>query len=64
MAKEVLYIPEEKLKELVLIIRAGVFYCKHYNIRFSDDTLSYLKEWCDNEEEYLKGTGMWEEKKV
>lgn len=49
MAKEILSIPEEKLSEVIKVIREGL---KH--VKVSDDTHRNLIKWCDEEEEYLR----------
>lgn len=51
MAKEVLAVPEESLKEVIAVIRSGL----HHNKWVSQDTRDNLSNWCDREEEYLKG---------
>ena len=50
MAKEILSIPEENLKEVIGVIRIGLGH-----IRFiSEETRANLTKWCDEEEEYLQ----------
>lgn len=51
MAKEVLAVPEEKLGEVIRVIRAGL---KAKPLRISRETIRVLKGWCDEEEDYLK----------
>lgn len=50
MAKEVLAVPEESLKEVIAVIRSGL----SHNKWISQDTRDNLTEWCDREEAYLK----------
>jgi hypothetical protein len=50
MAKEMLYIPEQHLAEVIEIIREGM---KHINT--SKSVKNALEKWCAEEEEYLKG---------
>jgi len=58
MAKEVLVIPEERLPDVVAVIRAGLEYvddCYGDIPVISDETREYLTKWCDEETKYLKG---------
>jgi hypothetical protein len=48
MAKEVLYVPEESLEEVIRVLRAGL---KVETV--SEETREQLTKWCDEEEEYL-----------
>lgn len=59
MAKETLTIPEEKLPEVIKVIRAGLEYVDsgHYLPQISDETREQLAKWCDEQEEYLKRIG-------
>jgi len=50
MAREILSIPEEKLSEVIAVIRQGL---KHLT-DVSDETRKQLTEWCNKEEDYLK----------
>ncbi len=64
MAKEALYISEERLGELIRVIRAGL---KAVAITPDDDcpkppgvrreTAEILKRWCADEAKYLRGFG-------
>lgn len=49
MATEALYVPEDQLDEVILVIRNGLKTTKG----LSRDTRRALKQWCDEEEEYL-----------
>lgn len=48
MAVDVLYVPEEHLREVIKVIRAGL---KHTKV--SKDASRNLLKWCKEEEEYL-----------
>lgn len=50
MASEVLSIPEESLAEVIRVLRAGMLSAKN----ISTATRNSLKQWCREEEEYLK----------
>lgn len=50
MAKEVLAIPEEHLKEVIQVIRVGL-----QHVRVAPEVLDQLTIWCMESEEYLKG---------
>ncbi len=50
MAKEILAIPEGSLVEVIKVIRNGL---KHSKV--SNETRRNLKQWCDEEEDYIKG---------
>lgn len=52
MGKEVLAIPEENLREVILVIQIGL---KHVDV--SADTKSNLIAWCEGETEYLDSCG-------
>jgi len=52
MAKETLSIPEEKLAEVIKVIKIGLEYVDGNFI--SEETRENLIQWCDDEEEYLK----------
>lgn len=54
MASETLSVPEEKLWEVIQVIRAGMG-AKVPGI--SSETKTRLKQWCDDEEQYLRRTG-------
>lgn len=49
MGKEALYVPEEKLKYVIRILREGVKVEKP-----PKDVSSALLQWCKEEEEYLR----------
>jgi hypothetical protein len=51
MATEVLSVPEEKLGEVIRVIRAGL-HAKPP--RVSAETAKRLRTWCSEEEEYLR----------
>jgi len=58
MAKEILAIPEEKLSEVIAVIRTGLEYVDDgYDElpTISDETREQLTKWCNDEEDYLKG---------
>lgn len=59
MAKEILAIPEERLAEVIKVIRAGLEFVDsgEYLPQISDETREQLEKWCDSEEEYLKRRG-------
>jgi len=48
MAKEILSIPEDKLSEVIKVIREGL---KHVIV--SEETSQQLSKWCDEEEEHI-----------
>jgi hypothetical protein len=50
MASEVMYIPEERLAEVIGVIRAGLRTSK----KVSGETRRQLTQWCDEEAAYLK----------
>lgn len=47
---ETLYVPEEHLEEVILVIRNGLKNTK----KLSKDVRLNLKKWCEEEEQYLK----------
>ena len=48
MAKEILAIPEEKISEVVLIIRRGLAVSSVYiSENVSNGTIKQLEKWCD-----------------
>ena len=49
MAVEILSVPEEHLREVIQVIRAGL-----QQVAVDMDTRSALEEWCDAEESYLE----------
>jgi hypothetical protein len=49
MATEVLNVPEDKLEEVIKVIRAGL-----RTTKVSKETKKALTTWCDEEEEYLE----------
>ena len=58
MAKEILVVPEEKLSEVIAVIRAGLEYVDdgYGDISIiSDETREQLEKWCKEELEYLEG---------
>lgn len=48
MAKEFLAIPEQHLHEVIIVIRTGLAYAT-----ISDEVRERLREWCEDEAEYL-----------
>ncbi|MDX9781326.1 MAG: hypothetical protein RBT66_09855 [bacterium] len=56
MANEILYVPEDKLLEVIYVIRAGVSVATSdgHAPEISHDTERALLKWCDDEEDYLK----------
>lgn len=48
MATEMLYVPEENLQEVIMVIRAGL-----NEVAVSDEVAEGLESWCESEEEYL-----------
>ncbi len=54
MANETLSVPEEKLWEVIQVIRAGL---EAKVPTTSAETKKRLKQWCDDEEAYLRRTG-------
>jgi len=62
MAKEALYISEERLGEVIRVIRAGLLAVQITpNKDFPDppgvrrETAAILKRWCAEEEKYMRG---------
>ena len=60
MAKEILAVPEGRLREFIYILRAGIEYSQAIPLDSSEkfemisyETIHALREWCDNEEKYL-----------
>lgn len=51
MGKEALYVPEEKLKYVIRILRAGIKAEKP-----PKEVREALLHWCKEEEEYLRGS--------
>jgi len=51
LATEILSVPEEHLQEVIDIIRAGL----HKKKDVTPEVFERLIEWCDEEEQYLKG---------
>lgn len=49
MASEILAVPEERLREVIKVIRAGLKHTKNV----SRDTRHNLLKWCRDEEAYL-----------
>jgi hypothetical protein len=56
MSKEVLYVPEDHLLEVIQVIRAGL-----KTEQVSPETREQLTRWCDEEEQYISGSGEDEE---
>jgi len=52
MAKEILAVPEERLLEVIAVIRAGLAVSA-----VSDETVVQLAKWCDEEEAYMRQGG-------
>lgn len=52
MANETLTIPEERLADVILVIRCGLCYVDETAIH--NDVTPKLLEWCAGQEEYLK----------
>lgn len=50
MAKEALYVPEERLAEVISVIRAGL----EVSPDISEETAHNLSAWCEEEDEYLQ----------
>lgn len=48
LATEVLNVPEENLRDVIKVLRAGL-----KKVKVSRDTKEALTRWCDEEEEYL-----------
>lgn len=60
MAKEILSIPEEKLNEVIHIIKLGIKAYQNSNHSKSpkpSETIEMLQKWCDEEKEYLLDNG-------
>lgn len=53
MAKEVLYVPEGRLLEVITVIRAGLQTTKHVSVEVREQ----LTKWCDEEEDYMLADG-------
>lgn len=56
MASEILAVPDERIREVIAVIGAGlrVVLGDRSLYPVTDDTLWLLRNWCDEEEEYLK----------
>lgn len=54
MASEILSVPEEYLKEVIKIIRAGVKACNSGKSEVSAVVEHNLLQWCKDEEAYLR----------
>lgn len=52
MASEMLAVPEEELKKMIVILRAGIAASK--STRGYGHICRRLESWCKEEEEYLK----------
>lgn len=50
MAKEALYVSEERLAEVISVIRAGL----EVSPDISEETAHNLSAWCEEEDEYLQ----------
>lgn len=48
MAKEILVVPEEHLREVIAVIRAGLKHCRTTHV-----VSAQLNKWCRDEERYL-----------
>jgi len=51
MASEVLSVPEEHLEDVIYVIRRGL---QSTEKALDPEVVRALKEWCNDEEEYLK----------
>lgn len=54
MAKEVLFVPEERLDEVIKVIRLGLLRAQQTGIFIKEDTKAGLEKWCLDEELYLQ----------
>ena len=56
MGKEILAIPEEKIMEVVQVIRGGIEYTLAFDpeSKVSSETVDRLIEWCDSHEEHWR----------
>jgi hypothetical protein len=54
MASELLSVPEEHLREVILVIRKGLASVKAEKVKIKADVRRQLTKWCDEEEEYLE----------
>jgi hypothetical protein len=55
MTNEALIIPEERLQDVITIIRMGIGrYWKVKHINISAETIEQLEKWCKEQEEYLQ----------
>ena len=62
MATEILNIPEQYLKEVIIVIRAGL---NITNETISSNVKAQLTTWCNEEEEYINNLGQsWDEKGI
>jgi hypothetical protein len=58
MAKEILVVPESKLLEVIHVIRAGLEYLEAMSDgEVTYDTEQMLRQWCDEEEKYIRDLG-------
>ena len=60
LAKEILAVPEGRLREFIYILRAGIEYSQAIPLdplakfeMISYETIHALSEWCNDEEKYL-----------
>jgi hypothetical protein len=53
VANEILSVPEEKVGEVIRVIRAGL---DTKPSRISKETIHRLHQWCKDEEKYLRRT--------
>jgi hypothetical protein len=53
MASEILAVPDDKLREVISVIRAGLMRER----KVSRETRRQLTKWCNEEEAYLKRLG-------
>ena len=51
MASEILSVPEERILEVVKVLRSGISTCQD---SVSEDTLIHLMKWCNDMEEYMQ----------
>jgi hypothetical protein len=54
VAKEVLFVPEERLDEVIKVIRMGLDRAKQIGVYIKQDTKDGLEKWCIEEEDYLR----------
>lgn len=49
MASEILAVPEERVLEVIKVLRAGL-----HQVEVSEDTRNGIESWCEEYEEYYK----------